>query len=49
MLGRSKLILAAGAMLMAGASQAGATLIVGGGSESEPVPAYRTTMYSDAT
>jgi hypothetical protein len=51
MLKRSKLILAAGTMLMAGAGQAGATLTMTAGyaAASDPVPAYRTTMYSDAT
>jgi hypothetical protein len=51
MLRRSKLILLAGAMLMAGAGQAGAALMVGGthAAASESVPAYRTLMYSDAT
>ena len=51
MLRRSKMILVGTAMLMAGAGQAGATLMTSGGHVAvyNSVPAYRTTMYSDAT
>ena len=50
MLKGSKLILVAGAMLMAGAGNAGAALATaGGGAFDDLVPAYRTYMYSDST
>jgi len=49
MLKRSKVILAASAMLLVGTGNAGAALATGGGASFDSVPAYRTYMYSDAT